>query len=161
MKAPAASQAWAPFAWAPTRPRPWWSSTSGQRKRSTRRAGSIHRFSNLELERRLAKVIGKHWFGTVAPLGRIIETELRAKLDDPEIALDWSELRAADIASRDRAFQSMVGGGMELDRAAALSGLLIPDAEGLSTIPRRGSRYNWRMSINVAKGIIIIIGLAG
>ena len=56
-----------------------------------------------------------------APLGRQIETELRAKLDDPGISFTWDELRAADIAGRARAFQSMVGAGMELSRAAALS----------------------------------------
>ena len=66
-------------------------------------------------------------FGTIAPLGRIVETELRNKLNDPGITIDWSELRAADIASRARAFQSMVGGGMPLDRAAALSGLMVQD----------------------------------
>ena len=66
-------------------------------------------------------------FGTIAPLGRIIETELRSKLNDPAIAIDWSELRAADIASRARAFQSMVGGGMDIAKAAALSGLMIDD----------------------------------
>ena len=66
-------------------------------------------------------------FGTIAPLGRIVETELRDKLNDPGIAIDWSELRAAEIASRARAFQSMVGGGMPLDRATALSGLMVPD----------------------------------
>ena len=66
-------------------------------------------------------------FGLIAPLGRMIETELKAKLDDPAIALSWDELRAADIAGRARAFQSMVGAGMELSRAAALSGLMVPD----------------------------------
>ena len=65
-------------------------------------------------------------FGTIAPLGRIVETELRAKLDDPVIAIGWEELRASDISGRARAFQSMVGGGMPLDRAAALSGLMMP-----------------------------------
>ena len=68
-------------------------------------------------------------FGTIAPLGRLVETELRAKLDDPSIILTWDELRAADISGRARAFQSLVGAGMDLDRAAALSGLLSPDDE--------------------------------
>ena len=68
-------------------------------------------------------------FGTIAPLGRLVETELRAKLDDPSIILTWDELRAADISGRARAFQSLVGAGMDLDRAAALSGLLAPDEE--------------------------------
>ena len=66
-------------------------------------------------------------FATIAPLGRIVETELRAKLGDPAIAIGWEELRASDISGRARAFQSMVGGGMPLDRAAALSGLMVQD----------------------------------
>ena len=68
-------------------------------------------------------------FGLIAPLGRMIATELRVKLDDASIAFTWDELRAADISGRARAFQSMVGAGMELDRAAALSGLMVPDDE--------------------------------
>ena len=66
-------------------------------------------------------------FTTIAPLGRLVETELRAKLDDDTISIQWDELRAADITGRARAFQSLVGAGMEVDRAAALSGLLSPD----------------------------------
>ena len=62
-------------------------------------------------------------FGTVAPLGRIVAAELTEKLNAP-IRLDWEELRASDIAGRARAFSGLVGGGMEIDRAAALSGLL-------------------------------------
>jgi len=44
---------------------------------------------------------------------------------DPAITLDWEELRASDIQGSARAFQSMVGGGMPIERAAALSGLLV------------------------------------
>ena len=62
-------------------------------------------------------------FSTVAPLGKLVAGELSAKLNTP-IILDWAELRASDIAGRARAFGTMVGGGMDLDRAAALSGLL-------------------------------------
>ncbi len=65
-------------------------------------------------------------FGTIQPLGAIVAEELSAKLET-QITLDWTELRAADIAGRARAFQSLIGGGMEVDKAAALSGLLIPD----------------------------------
>ena len=54
-------------------------------------------------------------FGVISTLGRIVETELRAKLNIPELRLTWDELRASDLAGRPRAFQSMVGGGMELD----------------------------------------------
>ena len=66
-------------------------------------------------------------FSVVAPLGRILAAELKAKVD-PSISLDWTELRAADIAGRARAFQSMVGGGMDIAQAAALSGLMVPNS---------------------------------
>ncbi len=65
-------------------------------------------------------------FGTVAPLGKAVAGELSRKLD-AEIELGWSELRAADIVSRARGFQSMVQSGMEPAKAAALAGLM---AEG-------------------------------
>ena len=38
-------------------------------------------------------------FGTVAPLGKMVEAELTEKLETP-VKLDWSELRASDIAGR-------------------------------------------------------------
>ena len=63
-------------------------------------------------------------FATVAPLGRLVVAELAAKLE-ADVALDWDELRASDVASRARAFQSMVGAGMDLAKAAALSGLMV------------------------------------
>ena len=62
-------------------------------------------------------------FSNVAALGRLVSTELTAKLGDT-VSLDWEELRAGDIASHARAFGTLVQGGMDLDRAAALSGLL-------------------------------------
>ena len=67
-------------------------------------------------------------FGLVAPLGRIVEHELMRKLDAPELELSWAELRASDISGRARAFQSLVGGGMDIQQAAAVSGVLSPDA---------------------------------
>jgi len=62
----------------------------------------------------------------VAPLGRLVAAELSRKLDDA-ITLDWQELRAGDIAGRARAFQSMVGGGMDVATAAAQAGLMVAD----------------------------------
>lgn len=67
-------------------------------------------------------------FGVIAPLGRLVETELRAKLEDESLTLGWTELRASDIVGRARAFQSMTASGMEPAKAAALSGLMIDDA---------------------------------
>ena len=63
-------------------------------------------------------------FGLVAPLGRIVSDELTAKLE-VDVRFTWDELRASDIAGRARAFQSMVGGGMDPAKAAALSGLMV------------------------------------
>ena len=62
-------------------------------------------------------------FATIAPLGRMVAAELSAKLDTA-VALDWEELRASDIAGRARAFGTMVSNGMDLERAAGLSGLM-------------------------------------
>ena len=56
----------------------------------------------------------------------MVSAELSLKLE-AEVRLDWSELRAADVASRARAFQSLVGGGMSLSDAAAASGVLLKE----------------------------------
>jgi len=62
----------------------------------------------------------------VAPLGRMVAAELSAKLES-DITLDWAELKAGDIASAARAFQSMVGGGMDVAKAASLAGLMVAE----------------------------------
>ena len=63
--------------------------------------------------------------GTIQPIAKLILGELRYKLDRPDLSLDFDDLMASDIAGRARAFGVMVStGGMELERAAALSGLL-------------------------------------
>ena len=64
-------------------------------------------------------------FGSIAPLAALVVEELRRKLEVPDLSLSFKELRASDLAGRARAFQSMVAGGMESGRAAALSGLVI------------------------------------
>ena len=65
-------------------------------------------------------------FGVMQPLGKIVSEELAEKLDSPALALDWQELRASDLASRARSFKQMIEAGMDTDKAAALSGLLLP-----------------------------------
>ena len=64
-------------------------------------------------------------FGVLSPLGRLVETELRAKLGD--VTLNWSELRASDLSGRARAFQSMVTAGMDVTQAASIAGLMVQD----------------------------------
>ncbi len=61
---------------------------------------------------------------TVQPLGDILAVELARKLDTPGLALSFDGLFASDLSGRARAFQSMVGGGMDPARAAGLAGLM-------------------------------------
>ena len=65
-------------------------------------------------------------FMLLSPLGKIVEEELSSKFDLP-ISISWQEIRASDLAGRSRALQSMVGAGMDLQKAVALSGLLMPE----------------------------------
>ena len=62
--------------------------------------------------------------GSVAPVARQVERELRVKLDSPALKLNFDSLFASDLSGRARAFQSMVGAGMDISKAAALAGLM-------------------------------------
>ena len=59
----------------------------------------------------------------IAPVSKLVELELSAKLDIA-VTLTHEEMRASDLAARARAFQSMVGGGMDPAKAAGLAGLM-------------------------------------
>ena len=65
--------------------------------------------------------------GTVSPLANLVVTELVAKLDTPSLTLSFDKLFASDLSGRARAFQSLVNGGMAVDQAAGLAGLLVDD----------------------------------
>lgn len=65
--------------------------------------------------------------GTVSPVADIVAAELAAKLDTPDLKLSFDRLFASDLSGRARAFQSLVGGGMDTDRAAALAGLMVSE----------------------------------
>ena len=56
----------------------------------------------------------------------MLELEASRKLGFP-VKMDFTALAAADIQGRARSFQSLVGGGMDLERAAAISGILVGD----------------------------------
>ena len=98
--------------------------------RATREVLSACGVSPALFDSRAAAAAREAWrqflFGTVSPLGRIVSRELSAKLE-AEVSLDWHELRASDLSGRARAFQSMVGGGMDPARAAALAGLMVSE----------------------------------
>ena len=64
---------------------------------------------------------------TVTPLLDAMAAEAAHKLAAPGLAFDTTGLHAADVQGRARAFQSLVGGGMDVSEAAALSGLLVSE----------------------------------
>lgn len=59
--------------------------------------------------------------GSVAPLGRLCEEQF-SKLAKRPVKLDWDQLFASDIMGRARAWQSLVGSGMEPDTASEIVG---------------------------------------
>ena len=61
-------------------------------------------------------------FGVVPPLGKMVQAELAAKLDD-DITLGWTEMRASDLSGRARAFGSLVKSGLSIAAAAAEAGI--------------------------------------
>ena len=63
---------------------------------------------------------------TLQPIADVIALELTAKLD-ADVSLSLDRLFAADLAGRARAFQSMVGAGMDPGKAAGLAGLMEAD----------------------------------
>ena len=60
---------------------------------------------------------------TITPIAKIVVEELAVKLDTPTLALDFTELRAADIASRARAYGVLINAGMPPAEAAEATGL--------------------------------------
>ena len=57
------------------------------------------------------------------------------------MTLDFSELMAGDLTGRARAFQSLMGDGMAVDQAAALSDLLM---RSTSSCDKRQTRQGRR-----------------
>ena len=63
---------------------------------------------------------------TLLPVGALIADELTKKLESP-IAIDFPAIGSGDIAARARGFKSLVDSGMDLEKALALSGLLMSE----------------------------------
>ena len=57
---------------------------------------------------------------TLAPLARIVTTELRDKLDAPALVLGFDSLRASDFAGVARALKAMIEAGVSPEAAAAI-----------------------------------------
>lgn len=63
---------------------------------------------------------------TINPLAKIVQAELSMKVGGA-VNLSFDSIFAADLSGRARAFQSLVGGGMDVTKAASLAGLLEAD----------------------------------
>ena len=63
---------------------------------------------------------------SVQPAGALLAAELSEKFET-EIGLSFDRLMASDLSGRARAFQSLVNGGMDPGKAAALAGLMESD----------------------------------
>ncbi len=66
--------------------------------------------------------------GAVEPVMALVIEELAAKLDTPDLAVDFGSLWAHDLAGRAASFKALVEGGMEAGKAASLSGVMAVDA---------------------------------
>ena len=64
--------------------------------------------------------------GTIGPLSIILADEL-SRVFNRDVSLQFESLFASDIAGRARAFGSLVQGGIPIEKAASLSGLLAHD----------------------------------
>ena len=66
----------------------------------------------------------RRWsMGAVGPISKVVEEELSLKFGAP-VSLSFDRLMSGDITGRARAFQSLVGAGMDPGKAAGLAGLM-------------------------------------
>ena len=65
--------------------------------------------------------------GSVEPLARIIEAEIEAKLES-RVRFDFRSLWAHDLQGRASSFQRLVAVGMDIEKAAKLSGVMADEA---------------------------------
>lgn len=62
---------------------------------------------------------------SLRPLARLVERELQTKLNAPGLALDLSELHAADVAGRARSFKALIASGVAPVDAARETGVTL------------------------------------
>ena len=62
-------------------------------------------------------------FTTLSPWSRLVQVELRDKLDSPELSISFAGLHGADLATRGRALKQLVEVGVPLAEAMAITGL--------------------------------------
>ena len=62
--------------------------------------------------------------GSVEPVAGIVAEELARKLETPGLSFDFAGLWAHDLAGRAQAFKGLVAGGMGVEDAARISGIM-------------------------------------
>ena len=70
----------------------------------------------------------RYMHSSLEPIARLIAQELSEKLEAP-IVINLDRIFASDLSGRARAFGSLVKGGMDVSKAAALAGLLVEDGD--------------------------------
>ena len=72
------------------------------------------------------RLSARQWLWVV----KLFELEVSARKMAQQLAVSYpTALRASDLQARARSFKSMVDGAMPIEKAAALSGLLLPEDE--------------------------------
>ncbi len=64
---------------------------------------------------------------TMVPIGKIIAQQVGDAIDVPDLAFDFNDLGAADIAAKGRVFGQLVSNGVSIADAAEVAGLPISD----------------------------------
>ena len=77
----------------------------------------------MQTERASGKAGGRFVMGSAEPVAELVAAEIADKLDAPGLRFDFASLWAHDLAGRAQSFKQMVVGGMDITKAAALSGL--------------------------------------
>ena len=98
---------------------------------------------------------------SAAPVAKLVAQELSEKLEI-EVTLNLDDLHASDVSGRARAFQSLVGGGMDVTKAAGLKKLcvavsgppraieIVPSSCGIPVSEVRSSAMGGNDSVSVS-----------
>ena len=70
----------------------------------------------------------RFFMGAVEPMAALI-AEIASEALDAEVSLDFSGTWAHDLTGRAAAFQKLVSGGMEVEKAVQVAGLMVGDSE--------------------------------
>ena len=62
--------------------------------------------------------------GALRPVARTVGEELARKFDLPGVTFTFDDLYASDLAGRAQSFQRLIAGGMDIERALGISGLV-------------------------------------